>query len=101
MRLLDRLRTMFRNAFDRPTPLVKQSASVFGLAVALVIIAIFPQVGITNVPTAVAGIALVGIGTVLAVIFTKRPSLAHFQLIIPAIDILGFGAFRAGTGIVT
>ena len=85
-------------AMDRPSAFVKQSATIGGFLVAMVILVLFDDINITHQPSFWAGVALVGLASALAVLFTFRPSLARFALIIPAIDIFAVGAFRAGTG---
>ncbi len=84
--------------FDRPSSLVKQSATVGGVLVAALLLVLFPDVNVSHYPTFWIGLALVAAATLLAVIFTYRPEFARFALIIPAIDIIALGFFRAGTG---
>jgi signal transduction histidine kinase len=96
--MLDAARAWIGERLDRPTPFVKQSATAGGLLVAVFIVLTVEDVRFTDVLVAVIGLVLVTIATILAVIFTRVPSLGQYALIIPAIDLLGIGAFRTGTG---
>ncbi len=82
---------------DELSPLRKQLpfAALF-LAAALMSVS-FPTLTISNPPALVAGMVLVGVGTVLAVIF-GRPTLLRFATIVPALDFIAAGFLRHGTG---
>jgi PAS domain S-box-containing protein len=82
---------------DNPSPAVKQSATAVGIVVASILALLVPGIGFSNAPVAVVGIVIVAFATALSLIFTKD-SLLRFALLVPAIDLLGVGAFRAGTG---
>ena len=92
------LRAWLARSFDRPTPLVKQFATVGGVLAAFIILAAFDDINITNHGTAWTGVGLVFVSTILAVLFTVNKKLTRYSLLIPAIGILALGAFRAGTG---
>jgi signal transduction histidine kinase len=94
----ERVRARVGEALDRPSPLVKQSAAAGGLAAALVIITLVPEIGYTNLVIGVAGVVMVVIATALAAVFSGVEGLAKYVLIIPSVDIIGLGFFRAGTG---
>lgn len=96
--LAGRSRAWAREVLDRPSPLVKQSATVAGIVGALIIIAVFPEIKIEHDPTFWAGLGLIAAATAAAALFTWRPALAQYSLIIPVVDLLGIGLFRAGTG---
>ncbi|MEP6479623.1 MAG: ATP-binding protein [Rhodoglobus sp.] len=83
---------------DRPSPLVKQSATVVAVGVATLIVLVVPEIDFTNLVTGLAGLAIIAGATAIAAIFTRVPRLARYALLIPALDILGIGAFRDGTG---
>lgn len=96
--LLLRIRNWIGDALDRPSPLVKQSATVAGVVGALIALALYPDVNISNLPTFWGGLVLIGVATALAAVLTARPQLMRVVMLVPAIDLLGLGAFRAGTG---
>ena len=95
-------RTGFRGwvveAFDRPSAIVKQSATLIGVLVALILIVSFDDINITHHPTMWTGVALVFVSTVIAVVCTVEPRFAKYALIVPAIGVIAMGAIRAGTG---
>ncbi len=95
---LQRLQRAFRTALDRPSPLVKQSATVMTVVAAVILIAIMPEPGISHQPSFWIAIALVAAATVLAILMGRDKSFAQYIMIIPAIDILALGFFRAATG---
>ena len=96
--LLDRMRSKINAMLDRPTPILKQSATVAAVVLALVVLATFPDVNISHPPTLLISLGLVVGATALAFIFTKVDRFSRYQMIIPAIDLLALGFFRAGTG---
>lgn len=98
MSLMQGLRRAYRSALDGPSPLVKQSATLMTIAAALIIIAVMPEPGITHEPSFWIAIAMIAAATVLAVLMGRDKSLARFVMVIPAIDILALGFFRAATG---
>lgn len=85
--------------FDDPTPLIKQGPTAIAVALAGLLVVSVPGIEATSAPAAIAGIALVGLVTVLAAILAARG--VHdgwIVLLIPAVDILAIGALRLGTG---
>lgn len=92
------LRSLYHNALNRPSPLVKQSPTAIGVAIGLILVLAVPDIGFTNDFAAWGGIAIVAIATVIAAVFTAVPRYARYVMIIPAIDLIGLGFFRAGTG---
>lgn len=83
---------------DSPSPAVKQSATAIAVMLASILALIVPGVGFTNTTVAVTGISVVAAATALSLLFTHWTQFSRFVLIIPVIDLLGIGAFRAGTG---
>lgn len=83
---------------DSPSPAVKQSATAVAVTFASVLALIVPGVGFTDTAAAVVGISIVAAATVLSLVFTHWSRFARHVLIIPVIDLLGIGAFCAGTG---
>lgn len=98
MTLTERLREWVRTVRDRPSPLVKQSATLLAVAAALVVLFTVPSSEITHAPSLWVSLGLVGAATALAVIMGRDRSFARFIMIIPAIDIVALGFFRAATG---
>lgn len=83
---------------DAPSPAVKQSATAGAVVIASLLALAVPSVGFTDTGVAVAGIVAITVATVISLVFTRQPDLARYSLVIPVIDLLGIGAFRAGTG---
>jgi len=94
-RWLDRLTQLI----DRPSPLVKQSPTLFVLVLGIVLVWATPALDFLEIPEAVAGIIVVGFATTLALVLTLRGiDDGWLVLLIPMLDIIGLGLFRAGTG---
>jgi len=83
---------------DNPSPLLKQLPTTILVGIAVLIVAAVPTIEYTQTVAALAGIWGIALATGLALVFTKVASLTHLALIIPAIDFIALGAFRAGTG---
>lgn len=98
MTVVERLTAMVRSARDRPSALVKQSATLLAVAAALVVLVTVPSSELTHAPSLWIALGLVGTATVLAVIMGRDRSFARYIMIIPAIDIVALGFFRAATG---
>lgn len=98
MTALKRLRSWFADAFDRPSPSVKQSASTGGMIGALVILYFVPGIEVTDAALTWVSVVLIGAATALAIILTKFRQLDRIVMIVPVIDIVAFGCFRGGTG---
>lgn len=90
--------TTFRALFNDPTPIVKQSATVVGVGIAIVATVTVPGLGFSNDAAAASGVLLIAIATAVAAWFTVSPQYMRYALLIPAVDIIGIGLFRAGTG---
>jgi signal transduction histidine kinase len=96
--LRERLARAIRGARDRPSPLVKQSATLVAVGGALVVVLVLPESTITHAPSLWVALGLIGAATALAVLMGRDRSFARFIMIIPAIDIAALGFFRAATG---
>ena len=85
---------------DDPHPLLKQAPTVTALAIAITLTLTVHDLWFEPVITALAGAGIVVVATVLAGIFTaqRRAPDDWVVLLVPMIDILGLGLFRAGTG---
>lgn len=94
----NRVRAWVAAALDRPSPFVKQTATIFGVLGALLILVVFDDINITHGPSFWTGVGLVGLASAMAVVFTFVPGLTRYALLIPVVDIFAVGAFRAGTG---
>ena len=93
-----RFQRFVADALDRPAAIVKQMATVGGVVFALVLIATVPGIQVTHGPTFVAALVLVTLATGLAAIMGRDRSFAQYIMIIPAIDLIALGFFRAATG---
>lgn len=86
------------DSLDRPTPLLKQMATVGGVVFALVLILTVPGIQVTHDPTFVASLVLIALATGLAALMGRDRSFAQYIMIIPAIDLIALGFLRAATG---
>ncbi len=98
MRTIERARRAFSEMLDRPSPLVKQSATVAGVLLACFFVVVVPDITITEPLEFWIALGIIGAATVLAAVMGRDRSFARFIMIIPAIDIIGIGFLRAGTG---
>jgi signal transduction histidine kinase len=96
--LFRRVGERFWTDLDHPSPAVKQSATALGVVAASVLTFLVPGLGFSNTVVAVAGIAIIAFATLLSLVFTRHDNIERFVLLIPVIDLVGIGAFRAGTG---
>jgi signal transduction histidine kinase len=95
----DRAEHSWYRLFDNPSPLLKQSPTTIAIIVAALVAWLNPDLAFEQGFAALAGIAIVLLATVHAVILSGlRVYEGWVVLIIPMIDILGLGLFRAGTG---
>ncbi|MCU1579560.1 MAG: hypothetical protein JWP19_1764 [Rhodoglobus sp.] len=83
---------------DRPSPFLKQSATLAVMAAGLLIVLLVPDVDFTDQSIGYVGIGIVAVATVLAAAFSRWTMLARLAVLIPVLDLFGLGAFRAGTG---
>ncbi|CAN5219517.1 hypothetical protein BH11ACT5_BH11ACT5_17340 [soil metagenome] len=96
--LLNRISERLSSDLDHPSPAVKQSATAIAVVAAAVLTLLVPGLGFSNTTVAVSGIGIIAFATLLSLVFTRVESLERYALLIPAIDLFGLGAFRAGTG---
>ena len=97
------MREFWQRAFgflsvDHPSPGLKQLPTTLALAIALVLILLVPDIGISHGLWAAVGVGLVVFATILAALLTYAHGLEQWAVIVPVIDFIGLGAFRAGTG---
>lgn len=85
-------------ALGDPNPAVNQSATAGGIVVAIILTELVPGLRFIEPSFAIAGVAVVALATVMSWVVSMKPELMRYALIIPVIDLLGLGAFRAGTG---
>lgn len=96
---LGRAENRWYQVFDNPSPLLKQAPTVIATIIAAILTWWVPDLPITHVMPAVAGIAVVLAATVLAAVLTTRGMHDGWAvLLIPIVDIVGLGLFRTGTG---
>ncbi|MGX5681463.1 sensor histidine kinase [Schumannella luteola] len=96
--VLTTIRTFVGEALDRPSALVKQSATVIGVVFALVMLVVVPELRVTDGPSFWSSLVVIAVATALAALMGRDRAFARYIMIIPAIDIIGVGLFRAGTG---
>ena len=83
---------------DHPSPALKQLPTAVAFAIGIVLILTVPGIEVTHEGLAAAGIALMVVATMLAAVFTRLPHFEQWAIVIPLIDFIAIGAFRAGTG---
>ena len=83
---------------DNPTPLVKQLPTTLLFAAGVVLVAALPDLEVSNLSAAVAGVAGMTLATLLSVTFSVSSPLTRLALIIPFVDLFAIGLFRMGTG---
>jgi signal transduction histidine kinase len=83
---------------DHPSTGLKQLPLAVVFVISILVVLSVPGIQITNSALAAAGVAVLVLVTVLAAIFTLRPKLDRWALLIPLADLAAIGTFRAGTG---
>jgi len=91
-RLVDTIRV------DSAQPFLKQAPFAIAFTGAVVIVMVSPGVDFTVWAAALLGMWGVLFATALSALFTYVPTLARLAILIPILDLLALGAFRAGTG---
>ncbi|HEY4269470.1 MAG TPA: ATP-binding protein [Galbitalea sp.] len=94
--IFDRIRGIL--TVDHPSPALKQLPTPIALVISLVIVWAVPDIAILNDVWAIIGVVLVTLATALSAILTWKTRYANWAVLIPVIDFIGIGAFRAGTG---
>ena len=84
---------------DRPTPLLKQMPTFLALLLAVILTSFVPDIDFSSERVAFTGIGMIVVATIFAATISARGVLdSSWIFLIPMIDIVGFGLFRAGTG---
>ena len=83
---------------DHPSVGLKQLPLTVVFVMALVVLLFVPGIQITSLVMATLGISLLFVATVLSAVFTIIPRLDRWAILIPLLDFLAIGTFRAGTG---
>jgi signal transduction histidine kinase len=83
---------------DHPSPMLKQIPTVIAFVGALLLIWFVPHIDITSAVMAIVGVSLAVVATVFAAVLTRRGGMRSWAVVVPVIDFLAIGAFRAGTG---
>jgi signal transduction histidine kinase len=83
---------------DHPSVGLKQIPLTAAFIIALLVLLFVPVISITSASMAAIGIALLFVATVLSAVFTLYPRLDRWAIVIPLLDFLAIGTFRAGTG---
>ena len=83
---------------DLPSPYLKQLPTTLLVIVGVIVLAVVPGIRVTDWVAALVGLAGILVATILGIAFTFVPTTPLVTLIVPGIDFLALGAFRAGTG---
>jgi signal transduction histidine kinase len=83
---------------DHPSPALKQLPLAVMFLISLLIIEFAHDVAITDTPMAAVGIVLVIAATALSAVLTALPKYHKLAILVPLIDFVAIGTFRAGTG---
>lgn len=96
---LERAENRWYRVVDNPNPIVKQIPTLVAAAIAGVMTWAIPSLPFTDVALALAGLAIVLVATLHAgVLSALHIREGWIVLLVPMVDILGLGLFRAGTG---
>lgn len=89
----------WHRVFDNPSPLIKQAPTLFATVVAAILTGANAEIAFTDRGVGIAGIVIVLLASVhAAVLSARRVYDGWIVLLIPIVDIVGLGLFRAGTG---
>ncbi|MDR6970062.1 ATP-binding protein [Leifsonia shinshuensis] len=91
-------RWLSRIPIDSPSAFMKQVPTIIGFAIAAVIAAVPNGVPVTNGPLFIAGIALVAVATVLALVVPWGRLHPEWAVVIPVLSLFAVGLLRLGTG---
>lgn len=95
----ERAESRWYQMFDNPNPLVKQTPTLTATVIAALMTWWVPDLHATHRGALIAGIAVVLAATVQAATLSAlRVQDGWIVLLVPMIDIIGLGLFRAGTG---
>ncbi len=83
---------------DHPSVGLKQLPLAITFVISLIFVAFVPDIQITNSIMATVGISLLVAATVLSAILTAAPRHDNWAILVPVIDLIAIGTFRAGTG---
>ncbi|GAB3387980.1 hypothetical protein GCM10027568_08490 [Humibacter soli] len=83
---------------DNPSPLLKQFPTTLMVAVATLIAITVPHLRFSNVVLGVVSVALVAVATLLAWVLGRSARGASMAVVVPLIDFVALGIFRAATG---
>jgi PAS domain S-box-containing protein len=83
---------------DHPSVGLKQLPLAVAFVISLLIVAFVPGIQITDATMATVGIILLVVATVFSAVLTAAPRLDNWAILVPVIDFMAIGTFRAGTG---
>lgn len=96
---LERAENRWYRVVDNPSPLVKQAPTLTAAVIAALLTWTVPQLPFSHLGVALIGLAVVLAATLQAAILSARHVYDGWAvLLVPMIDIIGLGLFRAGTG---
>jgi signal transduction histidine kinase len=91
-------RVMAFISVDHPSPGLKQLPLAVAFVISIALVLFVPGISITDSGLATSGLAFMVLATVFAAVLTIRPKLDRLAIIVPLIDLVAIGMFRAGTG---
>jgi signal transduction histidine kinase len=83
---------------DHPSVGLKQLPLAVVFVLSLLLLLLVPGVEVTNSALATGGIVLLFVATIGSALLTRFPASERWAIVIPLIDFLAIGVFRAGTG---
>jgi signal transduction histidine kinase len=83
---------------DHPSVGLKQLPLAVVFVIALLLVLLVPDIDITNPVLAIIGVGLLFVATVGSALLTNFSVLERWAILIPLVDFLAVGTFRAGTG---
>lgn len=91
--------SLLHRLLDRPSPLLKQLPSLIAMLIAYGVTLAVAELEITTPMMVHGGVALILIATIYATVMSMRGRYDGISvMLIPMVDIIGFGMLRAGTG---
>ena len=83
---------------DHPSVGLKQLPLAVVFVISLLLVLLVPGINITSPVLAAIGMVLVLVATVGSALLTRFPAADRWAILIPLVDLIAIGTFRAGTG---
>lgn len=81
-----------------PSVLLRQTPITVIFVVATIASAVLPSLVVTSMPGLVSGLVIIALATIFAAVASRRPELARYLSLIPALDFIAIGVLRFATG---